>query len=136
MNQNWTSRLAALARTMCVVLGAAIWFASSADARAGVIVISEAAIGEMSSPAAPVTPVPADPVVGDLEQASLLLSTTNGTGGAGSHSTTNGPTTGLVAVVTEGHATAQTSLVSRLFPFSRVSLPSPLEDRFFRPPRV
>jgi hypothetical protein len=81
-------------------------------------------------------PEPVAPRFSNLEQASLLLGTTNNTGGAGSQSQSNGPSAGLVAVVSEGVATSQSSLVSRLIAFSRVSLPSPLEDRFFRPPRV
>jgi hypothetical protein len=114
MDQNCKSRLAILVRSVCV-LGLGIWFMSTADANAGVIVATEAAVGEMAPPATPVSPVPAAPVLRDLEQASLLLSSTNGSSGAGSQSTSMGSTTGLVALVSEGQATAKTSLVSISF---------------------
>jgi len=127
-----------LTRTTCVAAAACfVWFASSVDAVAGVIVASDTAIGEMgrNSHTRPV-PEPAKPLVQELELASLLGTTANNTGGAGSPAPTFGPSTGLVAVVSERPETAQNMLIFRLSLFSRISLPSPLEDRFFRPPRV
>ena len=138
MFQPRSGRLAAVKRTWCVAVAAcAVWLASSVDAGAGVIVATDLqSVGGMSAPPTPAAPQPVSPLVGDHEQESLHLGTTNNTQGAGSQAPTNGPGTGLVAVVSQRPATAQNTLISRLALFSRISLPSPLEDRFFRPPRV
>jgi hypothetical protein len=133
-----------LTRTLCVAVGAlAIWFASSAGATAGVIVASDATIGATTSSSAslassqtPSAPEPVKPNIRDLAQASLLYGPTNNTGGAGAPAPTSGPGSGLVAFVSERPATAPNTLISRLSLFSRIALPSPLEDRFFRPPRA
>lgn len=135
MNQSCRTTLTGLARAVGVALVVyVVWLTSITDARAGVIVaaVSEMSQGSRSEPPA----APATPAVSDLEQASLLLSSTNTGGGAGSQSPTFGPGAGLVALVSEGPATTPKTLVSRLFLFGRLSLPSPLEDRFFRPPRL
>ena len=130
-------------RMLCVAIGAwAVWFSAAADADAGVIVATDLqmmgvqSVGGMSASQSPAVPQPVSPLVRDRQQESLLNGTTTNTGGAGSPTPTFGPSTGLVALVSEGPATAQTSLVSRLALASRISLPSPLEDRFFRPPRL
>jgi hypothetical protein len=117
---------------LCVVL--AVWCASS-DANAGVIVATDVAIGGMSPSQAPAVPEPAKPLVRDVGQLSLLYGT-NHTNGAGSPAPTSGPGSGLVALASETLATTPNTLISRLALFSRISLPPPLEDRFFRPPRV
>jgi hypothetical protein len=137
MTSNRTSRLAMLTRITCAAAVAClVWFASIGDVAAGVIVVSDAAIGELASSHERPVPEPAKPVVREVELASLLNTTTNNTGGAGSPTPTFGSAAGLVAIVSEAPATSRNGLISRLSLFSRLALPSPLEDRFFRPPRL
>jgi hypothetical protein len=119
--------------SLCVAC--AVWFASGDRANAGVIVATDAWIGSMSAPQTPVAPEPAKPSLRKLDLASLLSSTTN-TSGAGSPAPSFGPSAGLVALSSDVLVTAPNTLISRLSLFSRLTLPSPLEDRFFRPPRV
>jgi len=125
-------------RAMCVA-GAAlvVWLVSLGDATAGVIVNCDAVLsGEMAAPQRPVDPQPAMPLIRDRQQPSLPPSVTNNAGGAGSQPPSVGPSAGLAALASEAPTTAQSNLVSRLTLCSRISLPSPLEDRFFRPPRA
>ncbi|MGH7136037.1 MAG: hypothetical protein ACREHD_09875 [Pirellulales bacterium] len=122
------------------------WQAGSSAAQAGLIVAADESTGAVieggmsgqSAPSdrSPGDRSPADPLAQENESPSLLYGTANSGSGAGSPSPTFGPSAGLVALVSDGPSTAPNTLTSRLSLHSRISLPSPLEDRFFRPPRV
>lgn len=84
------------------------------------------------------TPVPdkSSPRINEWQGVPLFDGSSPTSGGAGSQTNSGGSSLSVIALVSESPRTAQSSVVSRLALCSRISLPSPLEDRFFRPPRV
>jgi hypothetical protein len=135
-------RHSCLAAVACVIWGA---FSPGANAEmmvaadimaANAVISGEMAMGgEISSSQSPAASQSGLPLVHDQREVTVLVDTANNSG-AGSPSPTNGHNTGLAANVVEDPETSQNSLVSRLSLLGRACLPSPLEDRFFRPPRA
>ena len=76
------------------------------------------------------------PLARDRQQDLQLLIATSDAAGAGSSSQTHATNASVLAVVGERLTTIDGNVVSRLALSSRVALPDPLKDRFFRPPRT
>lgn len=131
----WTKAI----RTMCVA--AAVLLVSTAvsgEARGGLIVNCDMSVGgDMNAPQHPADDQPLVPQVCERQQYALLfLGTLGDGGGAGSQSPTSSLSTGLIAMISDEPHCDQPPLSSRLALYSRIRLPSPLQDRFFRPPRI
>lgn len=123
---------------MCVTVAVLlVVLAFSAEASAGVIVNCDAMLSsEMAVSESPATPCPPMPLTRDNQRVLLHAGVTTGTGGAGSPSTNHGSGTVSAALTSLTTASVELAFSSRLRLCWRAFLPSALEDRFFRPPRV
>lgn len=107
------------------------------ELKAGIILECDASMGaEACSSVSPLLPTPAFPLVRHGLHESPLFGAMNETGGAGSQTTTSGASHGLAVLDRDRPVPGPASIASRLYAIGCLWLPSPLEDRFFRPPRV
>jgi len=145
MPQRYQDRLTVLMlrRVVAVAVGAVL-LGSAGNAAAGLIVSTDVelvsadlqTVGGMSPADESETPLPVSIFALQRIEGTLLCSGGNSSSGAGPQSPTSGPSSPVAGFATEPPKVTHSCLSSRLSQFSRLWLPSPVEDRFFHPPRT
>lgn len=123
-------------RALAAALVAWIVAISCSERAEGAVICGSAMRGKIAASSSSSAPRRGLHVVRDRRQDLQASNATGGAAGAGSSSPTHGVSASALAVVGERPTTIDGDVISRLALSSRVKLPDPLKDRFFRPPRA
>ena len=123
-------------RAMGAALGVWIVAIGCSQSAEAAVVCGSALRGKLIATSSSSAPRRQLPLARDRQHDLQLLSATSDAAGAGSSSPTQASSASALAVVGERPTTIDGNIISRLALSSRVTLPDPLKDRFFRPPRA